>query len=87
MLLLNSEGPLNCIIQCAVNMRALISKVKGSSGTNATSPESKVQAMHFLREALHLGTGGWQKWRGAWVFQKELRERQVKNWEKSQARL
>lgn len=60
-LLWNSEGPLNTLIPCAVNMRVLSSKLKGSCGTNATSPESKVQAMHFLRESLHLGTGGWQK--------------------------
>lgn len=56
---LNSNGPLNSIIQCSVNMRALFSEVKVLSGTNAAFPDRKVQAMHFLRDTLHLGTDCW----------------------------
>lgn len=81
MLLLNVEGPLNYIMQCTVNMRALISKVKGLSGTNTTSPESKVQAMHFLSKALHLGTVVGRSGEKSPAFQKEIWERQIKNWE------
>lgn len=40
-----------------------------------------MEAMHFLREALHLGTSGWQKRREELGFFKRKYRREVKNWE------